>query len=147
MEMGNTNSSCTVVNEARYEICVEVFSPKDNSGDFAQRKLTLLPGQQCSLPSTKKGLQLRISGNGRTQDLIRAAPGEVVSVRKVKRGVSAPQVHAVVEEGEPEQPAEQQGQQLNAGSAAAHQKREDEQVVCSTSREFYFNTASVPDVK
>lgn len=87
--MGNAKSTCRIENTARYVITVEVFSPKDVGGEFAKQHLTVLPGNHCDIPATKKGIQLRISGNGRTQDLQRAVPGEVIVVRKVQRGFAA----------------------------------------------------------
>ena len=108
--MGNAKSTCRVVNEARYEITVELFSPKDVGGEFAKQKLTVLPGNHCELPTPKKGIQLRISGNGRVQDLQRAVPGESIVVRKVQRGFAAhPEPAAEVTEdvGKHSEPQEQ----------------------------------------
>lgn len=87
--MGNTNSAFKVINEARYEITVEVFSPKDVGEEFVKQKVILPPGQQTLVRITKRGARLRVSGNGRTQDTIFVQPGEVVPVRKVLRGTAS----------------------------------------------------------
>lgn len=88
--MGNAKSTCKVSNEARYEIQVDVFGADDVGLEFAKLQIRLQPGQLGSISTSKKGVQLRIAGNGRVQQPILVCPGETINVHKVHRGTAAP---------------------------------------------------------
>ena len=59
--MGNTASSCTILNAALYAIEVELFSANDAEEAAAKQRYSLLPGQSVKM-KVKKSASIRLSG-------------------------------------------------------------------------------------